>query len=546
MRLRRISISIFIVCAVLLFTVGCGKSQLSDDQVNDQKISVRINELSICIPDEVVSLYPLKVKNSWELQVISNIYEGLVVYNSETRKIEPALAKEWDITSNGLSYTFRLRDKAYFHSGKEVSANDVKASWERAIKHPSAATWYIFKNISGYEEFYSGKTEDVAGITVLNDDLLQVTLNTPDEMFLLKLTHPVASIVDVEYINSSGSGYGVAGNFEKQSRVNGTGPFSLVEWAEHQNITLEPFEEHPTKSQFTRIDFRLTPDVEMGYADLKRGYVEILRNSQKLSDIVLTKDPVAQEQLAEKSKFEILYLGFNIKQKFQDQSLRQAISYAIDRVSITEKLGMGEMTEGLLPRSLVQNRNPLINYMYSLESARNLINSNVGEFPSQEKLILYYVDEDVNKILIDEIVKGLDKAGIMVESKALDSYQELYAGIENGSISFYLDRWIAQTEEAGFFLTPLFHSKSPFNLSGYSNELVDDLLAFLQNQKPFSKEYVETILQLEKIIISDTPVITLMEKKDLIVKSNLVEDTAFHPIWGIQLLKVRMNTEVNL
>ena len=127
----------------------------------------------------------------------------MVVYNSETRKIEPALAKEWSSTSDGLTYTFRLRDKAYFHSGKEVTASDIKASWERAIKHSSAATWYIFKNINGYEQFYNGKTEDVAGITVLNDDILQVTLDTPDEMFLLKLHHPAAAIVDAEYIKSS-------------------------------------------------------------------------------------------------------------------------------------------------------------------------------------------------------------------------------------------------------------------------------------------------------------------------------------------------------
>jgi len=545
MGLRR-KISIIIICVVLLFTVGCGKSQPSDEQVNDQKISVRINELAISIPDEVESLDPLKIKNSWELQVISNIYEGMVVYNSETRKIEPALAKEWSSTSDGLTYTFRLRDKAYFHSGKEVTASDIKASWERAIKHSSAATWYIFKNINGYEQFYNGKTEDVAGITVLNDDILQVTLDTPDEMFLLKLTHPAAAIVDAEYIKSSTLGYGVAGNFEKQSRVNGTGPFSLVEWAAHQNITLEPFEEHPTKCQFTRIDFSLTPDVEMGYADLKCGYVEILRNGQKLPDLVLTKDPIAQEQITEESKSEVFYLGFNVKQKFQDQSLRQAISYAIDRVNLTKKLGMGKVAEGLLPREIIQNRSPLINYIYSLESARNLINYNTEEPLNREKLLLYYVDEEMNNLLVDEIVKSIDKAGIVVEAKALDSYQELYTGIESGSISFYLDRRIVQAEEAGFFLTPLFHSKSPFNLSGYSNELVDDLLAFLQNQKPFSKEYVETILQLEKIIMSDVPMITLLEKGDWVVKSNLVSDTAFHPIWGIQLLKVRMNTEVTL
>jgi len=538
---------ILIICIFLLSLAGCSQAETFEETDAEQKIVVTKEELAISIPDEVKTLDPLKVENSWEMQIVSNIYEGLVGYNSDSKKVEPVLAKEWTIASDGLTYTFKLRDQAIFHSGKKVTATDVKASWERAIKYSSAASWHVFNNVVGFEQFVKGGKDNVSGINALSDEVLEVKLISPDETFLNKLTHPAAFIVNVEYINNSPSGYGLAGTVEQPTLVDGTGPFAMVEWVAHQNITLEYFNEHPAQSKFKRVDFRLAPDVEIGYADLKRGYVDILRTDTKLPSLILPKEPIIKEKFAEQTKAEILYLGFNVRKgPLQNQALRQAISFALDREMLGEGLNVNTETQGLLPRLLVQNRRSTTGYVFSQASARQLIDDISEQSTKQLDLSLYYVDEGDNQTLVERIANSLNEIGIKVTPKSLNTYQELVNGVKNGVISFYLDKWTAQSEEAGFFLTPFFQSKSPYNHIGYSNELVDELLNSIQRQKPFSKEYIDSVLQLEELIMSDVPVITLFEVKDLLISSKLVNDAAFHPLLGVQPLKVRLYTEINL
>jgi ABC-type transport system substrate-binding protein len=530
---------------ILILGVGCGKSQPIDNNIVEQKkIAVVKDELALSIPDKIESIDPINVNNSWETQLVSNLYEGMVRYNSEAKKIEPALAKEWTISAEGNIYTFYLRDKAVFHSGKLVTADDIKNSWERAVKNQTRDTWNIFHNVNGFEQFVQGIDENLAGISVINNHTLQVSLANPDELFLLKLTHPAAAIVDIEYINDSNSGYGVVGTFEEPARVNGTGPFALVEWVAGQNITLEAFKEHPQKSQFARVDFRLASDTEMAYADLKRGYVDILRSDEKFPEILLNEAFIGQEELIDEPNACIYYLGFNVLEgPFQNQSLRQKVSFAINRSKLAAVTGARGEVDRLLPRAIVQNRSPIIEYQFSPEYAQKMFVN--FEEPLKQKTTLFYVDNEINEKIAEEIQSCLKEVNLEVYLAVVTSYQELYSGVANGNINFYLDKWVPQTEEAVFLLMPFFHSKSPYNLSGYNNELVDELLDFLQNHKPFSKEYIDTVLQIERIIMTDLPMITLLEGTEYVFANQIVENPAYHPILGIQLQKLRIAQEVS-
>src|SRR6056297_3953383 len=126
------------------------------------------------------SLDPAQL-GSWDQAVMAaNVLEGLVRLSPDGRSIEPGVAKSWSVSDDGLVWTFELREDAYFHNGEQVTAEDVKYSFERLIdpatKSPSA---WIFDKVVGYSEKRNGNADSVKGIKVVDDYTMKIELTTP-------------------------------------------------------------------------------------------------------------------------------------------------------------------------------------------------------------------------------------------------------------------------------------------------------------------------------------------------------------------------------
>lgn len=138
-------------------------------------------------------------------QYIVQLFSGLVRLDDNLEPV-PDIAQRWQVSDDGRTYTFYLRNDVRFHCGREVKAEDFKYSWERACDPDTcsltAATYP--GDIVGVREVLVGKTTEISGVRVIDDYTLEVTIDAPKSYFLSKLTYPTAFVVDRANVESGG------------------------------------------------------------------------------------------------------------------------------------------------------------------------------------------------------------------------------------------------------------------------------------------------------------------------------------------------------
>src|SRR5689334_16272071 len=128
-------------------------------------------------------------------RAVGYVFDGLTRF-SPAAEVEPGLAERWEVTPDGLAYTFHLRRQVRFHDGTPFGARDVVHSWERALDptSKSSASEFLYP-IKGARDFHAGKTATIAGLAVRDDSTMIVTLEQPLAAFTKLLAMPVASII---------------------------------------------------------------------------------------------------------------------------------------------------------------------------------------------------------------------------------------------------------------------------------------------------------------------------------------------------------------
>ncbi len=153
---------------------------------------------------------------------IVEVFGGLVTID-QNLEIVPDLARDWEISSDGKTYTFHLREDAKFHDGRPVTAQDFKWSFER-IADPATEAPLVdafLGDIVGFLEKLGGEATSVDGVQAVDDLTLTITIDAPKAYFLAKLTHPSSFVLDRN---------NVEGNPAWFNQPNGTGPFRLSEY----------------------------------------------------------------------------------------------------------------------------------------------------------------------------------------------------------------------------------------------------------------------------------------------------------------------------
>jgi oligopeptide transport system substrate-binding protein len=159
------------------------------------------------------------------------VFSGLVSFDPQLN-LTPDLAESWDVSPDGMTYTFKLRQNAKFHDGRPVTAQDFVYSLERAASPELASDTALtyLGDIVGAYEYSFGQADHIEGIKALDEHTVQITIDAPKPYFLLKLTYPTSFILDRENVESDSEWYRLP---------NGTGPYRLVEWTSFERIVYE-------------------------------------------------------------------------------------------------------------------------------------------------------------------------------------------------------------------------------------------------------------------------------------------------------------------
>ncbi len=481
-------IAIFIVVALIGSAfIGCEKEEKAG------------GEFRVFIV-EPVSLDPPNSYESEGIQVARQIFDGLVEYDPDSGEIFPAMADSWEISDDGLVYTFKLKEGAKFHSGRECIAEDWVYAWSRVARAETASYLaYHLDPILGYDELQAGEGDTLEGVKALDDYTLEVTLKYPYADFINTVGHTVFYPVAKEDIEEWGDDY--------SDHVNGTGAFKLVEWKHDQYIQLERFDDYyGENANLETVKYVIFADENTAFLEYKAGnleYAEIPKGKIQvtLDDPDLGDSAIIAPQLA------IYYFAMNYEaEPFKDNlALREAINYAIDRSNIVDVIseGVPSIATGFVPPGIPGFKDNQSEYVYDVEIAKQKLED--AGYPGGEGLpvIQFGINIGSGHELIAEAVQAdLADIGIEVEIIGMEWGAALDAFM-TGDIGFFRLGWIADYPTMDNFLFPLFHSESTDNYISYKSPEVDELLIEARSTRDEGERFA-LYQEIEKKILDDS------------------------------------------
>jgi oligopeptide transport system substrate-binding protein len=221
--------------AALLSFSGCARRETLVERGNRDQVLLR------GIGPEPASLDPHLATQAADYNVLSALFEGLVAEDPVDLHPVPGVAESWDISPDGLTYTFHLRAIARWSNGDPVTAQDFVASCRRVLTPSLAAeNAYLLYIVRGAEAFHRGQSADIAsvGIDALDAKTLRITLAHPAPYFLSMLNHPVWFPVHLPTIEKNGPAAQRGNPWARPGTLVGNGPFVLREWRAGQRIVV--------------------------------------------------------------------------------------------------------------------------------------------------------------------------------------------------------------------------------------------------------------------------------------------------------------------
>ncbi len=454
-------------------------------------------------------------------EYLVEIFSGLLKYDRELNLV-PDIAESYEVSDDGLVYTFKLREEASFHDGKPIRAENFKWSFERACDPATRSTTAdtYLGDMVGCRDKLQGNADEVEGVQALDDLTLQLTIDEPKGYFLAKLTYPTAYVLDQENVETGGSTW--------YETPNGSGPFKLTEFAPEENVIIldrnENFYDEP-KPTLERVIYLINAPInpmagyEEGLASLGADpgvtYDTLPIGPSLLSRATDPNNPLSKEFVSA-NDLSLSYVGFNVeKPPFDDPNIRQALSLALDKPRMVRLISEGSspVATGIVPPNMPGYENPNVSiYEFDPERALALIaESKYGEVSKLPEITLHVpgTGGEVGS-LIESIVDSYQKnLGLEIAVEQVP-WAEFLADLSKPEMPYQMYQlgWIADYPDPQNFLEILFHSRSAQNHGHYSNPEVDALLeqaADIQDEA----ERMALYQQAEQMILDDAAVIPL-------------------------------------
>ena len=560
-------------CILLILFSSCGRDNSHDE---DLKI-FKYNESA-----GILTLDPIYAKDLPHIWACNQIFNGLVAFDDEMNVV-PAIAKSWNISDDGMTYTFILRDDVYFHedecflkttdigyaSTRKVTAHDFVYSFNRVLdrKLNSSGSW-IFANVNKRQQTTdNGQQTFEYAFEAINDTILKIELAQPFPAFLGILSMTYASVVPHEAVDFYGTEFG--------RHPVGTGPFKYQYWKEGVKLV---FRKNP--NYFEKIGEERLPyldavsisfiiDKQVAFMEFVKGKFDFMSGiDARYKDELLTRDGQLRQEyeddifLIREPYLNTEYLAFFLGEndtlgKDRSLALRQAVSYSIDREKMLRYLRNGIGTPGNygiipvgLPGSLETGNlrnsesenhgdSTSIGYPYNPKKAERLLKDN--DLLGYE-LKLYTTQDYID--IAKFVQSALTEVGLncKVEEMMPAALREKRA---NGNLPFFRSSWVADYPDAenylSLFTTNNFTPQGP-NYTHYSNAKFDELY-----QKSLTcndiEERAKIYHAMDSLMMTEAPVVILFYDEVLRFVNKNVEGLGSNPTNMLNLKKVKIDEQ---
>lgn len=512
--INRYKIFWMLIPCVSAFFISCGHDTDSEDDVFYYNESIGIT-----------SLDPAFSRDLEVMWATNQLFDGLVELDSEM-KVIPCVAKRWEISADGLTYTFHLRDDVYFHpsplfsdtSGRKVIASDFVYTFRRLLEPAvaSPSTW-IFASLD---------KDHHGGFEAPDDTTFIIHLKEPFQPFLGMMSMQYCNVVPHEVVDHYGA--------EFRNHPVGCGPFQFAFWYENVALVFHRNNRYWQKDaqghslpylKAVKIDF--VKDMSVEFQGLLQGRYDFMSGiyasfKDELIDQQGNLSKVYSDQLYfQKTPFiKTDYLGImmdpdlevNRNSPLMDVRVRQAISYAIDRRNMVKHLRNNTVfaaENGFVPPVLNPFGKDSLYYAYDPKRALQLLEE--AGYPGGKgipEIVISTVSDYTD--LIEYIQHQLGKVGISVKVNVLQG-PALREQSAKGQLAVFRKSWLADYADAENFLAVFYSGNfcpAGPNYTHYHSEKFDALYQAAKSQSNDSLR-MKTYATMNDLLMRDAPVIPL-------------------------------------
>ncbi|MEM7249574.1 MAG: ABC transporter substrate-binding protein [Acidobacteriota bacterium] len=314
-------------------------------------------------------LDPAEATDTTSAAVMLRVNDGLLEFDPETTQPKPSVAERYDVSDDGLTFDFYLRDDVYFHNGRKVTADDVSYSFHRTLSPDlnSERRW-VLENITGAKDYSLGKASSVKGIEVVSEHHVRLRLEAPFAPFLGLLCMEAASIIPKEVYDDPDKKY--------LRHPVGCGPFVFESWQQSNYLKIKAFDKYyKGRPKINGITFRFIENMVTAVEEYKNGGLELVDEIPPGQRQLLTD--LLGDQYKKWPQLGVYYFAFNHElPPFKgNKKLRQAINHAVNRDYICSRLQEGKDTPayGVIPPGLPGHRPESTKDPYDPEKAKQLL-----------------------------------------------------------------------------------------------------------------------------------------------------------------------------
>jgi peptide/nickel transport system substrate-binding protein len=379
-------------------------------------------------------------------EVVALLFDNLTQFDADAG-LKPGLATKWEADPAGRVYTFHLRRDAAFHDGRPIRADQVRASFLRALAPGTSGgrAWPLYP-IRGARDYAAGKSREVDGIAVPNDSTVVFTLEEPLNLFPKLLAMPVAAIVPTP----------TGPDFDQHPI--GSGPWRFVSWSHDDAIVLAKNEKYWGGSpQSDSLRIRIIPEPLTQAAEFEAGQLSVVE--VPVGETRRWEASHAQE-LQRRPALRDLYVAINTTRgPLNDVRVRRALNYAIDVPTLltTVLADRGIRAAGALPPGIPGYDSSRVPYRYDPAEAKRLL-AEAG-YPNGFAIKLWRTQRAELARLAQSLQQGLGEVGVRAEIVERDA-SSARAAVRNGEADLFLTDWWADYPDPEDFNYPLFHSRN--------------------------------------------------------------------------------------
>ncbi|MGX1194476.1 dipeptide transport system substrate-binding protein [Metabacillus sp. SLBN-84] len=522
--------------AMLVFVLAACTANESAGNETDKKEKDEEKILYLNNGAEPTSFDPVIGFDAVSWNALNNLMEGLTRLGKD-HEPEAAIAEKWDVSEDGKTYTFHIREDAKWSNGDDLTANDFVFAWKRLL-NPETGSGAAFLGyfIEGGEAYNSGTgSADDVKVKAVDEKKFEVTLISPQAYFLSVIANPAFFPVNEKVATENPEWFAEADSFVSN------GPFTLESWEHDKEFVMKKNDQYwdAKNVKLDGVHWAIVEDTNTEYQLYQTGELDSSDVPADLADTLFEEGKANVEEQAG----DYFYRMNVTLEPFQNVNIRKAFAMAVDQKQIVdfvtknqETAAYGFVSPGFKDPSGKDFREVSGDLVKTdAAEAKALLEKGMKEegYETLPEVTLTYSTDDTHK-KIAEALQQMFKENLGVDVKLANLEANVFA-TDQKALKFQLSRssFLADYADPVNFLEN-FQTGHSMNRTGWTNAEYDQLIKDSKNESDETKRF-EMLYKAEKILFDEAPIIPIHFYNQVYLQNEDVSGIVRHPVGYLEL-----------